>query len=102
MAVAVLRGGANQVIVGISISLLGLGLSTYAFELWQPSGRSSVVAPLLPTLNVASLTGLPVIGELVFHQNVLTYVCIAMIPATVWALRNTRFGLAIRAAGDDP
>src|SRR5262249_14351003 len=63
MAVAVLRGGANQVVVGIAMSLLGLGLSTYAYELWQPSGRSSVIAPLVPTLNVPALTGLPLVGE---------------------------------------
>jgi general nucleoside transport system permease protein len=48
------------------------------------------------------LTRLPLVGEVVFHQSVLTYACVALIPLTAWALRNTRFGLAIRAAGDDP
>lgn len=102
MAWVVLRGGANQVVAGIAVSLLGLGLSTYAFQLWQPSGRSSVVAPLAPTLNVPTLTSIPFVGEVLFHQSVLTYACIALAPAVTWALRNTRFGLAIRAAGDDP
>jgi simple sugar transport system permease protein len=102
MGWVVLRGGANQIVVGIAISLLGFGMSTYLYELWQPSGRSSVIAPLAPTLNVPALTSIPLAGEVVFHQSVLTYVCLALIPLTTWALRNTRFGLAIRAAGDDP
>jgi ABC-type uncharacterized transport system permease subunit len=102
MAFAVLRRGANQVVVGISMSLLGLGLSTYIYQIWQPSGRSSVVAPLVPTLNVQQLTALPLIGEPLFHQSILTYICVALVPLTLWVLRDTRFGLAIRAAGDDP
>jgi ABC-type uncharacterized transport system permease subunit len=102
MAMTVLRGGANQIVVGIAISLLGLGLSSYAYEVWQPSGRSSVIAPLVPTLNIPPLSTLPLVGEPFFHQNALTYICVALIPVTTWALRNTRFGLAIRAVGDDP
>jgi simple sugar transport system permease protein len=102
MAWVILRGGAHQVVVGIAISLLGAGVSTYAFQLWQPSGRSSVIAPLMPTLNVPALTSIPLVGEVLFHQSVLTYACVALAPLVAWALRHTRFGLAIRAAGDDP
>ena len=102
MALVVLRGGANQIVSGIAVSLLGLGLGTYAFQLWQPSGRSSVIAPLVPTLNMPVLSSLPIVGPVVFHQSVLTYACIALVPALSWGLRNTHFGLAIRAAGDDP
>ena len=56
----------------------------------------------MPSLNVPALTALPLIGEPLFHQNVLTYVCAALVPLVAWSLNNTRFGLAIRAAGDDP
>ncbi len=43
MGVAVLRGGANQIVVGIAMALLGTGLADYVFQIWQPSGRDAVI-----------------------------------------------------------
>lgn len=102
MAWTVLRGGANQVVVGIALSLLGAGLSAFVFQLWLPSGRSTVIAPLVPTIDVPLLASIPLIGEALFHQSLLTYLCLALVPLAGWALRKSRFGLAIRASGDDP
>ncbi|MBV9119128.1 MAG: ABC transporter permease, partial [Chloroflexi bacterium] len=102
MGWVVLKGRANQIVVGIAVSLFGAGVAAYAFQLWLPSGRSSVIAPLVPTIEVPLLSTIPLIGEAFFHQSLLTYACLALAPATIWALRSTNFGLALRAAGDDP
>jgi simple sugar transport system permease protein len=102
MAFAVLRGGADQIITGIAIALLGTGLATFFFQVWQPSGRSVMVVPLVPTVEIPYLRQLPLVGEALFGQSILTYACFAIALALVWVLRSTRIGLAIRASGDDP
>ncbi len=102
MAFAVLRGGADQIITGIAIALLGAGLSIFFFQIWQPSGRSVMVVPLVPTIHVPYLRDIPLIGEALFGQSALTYFCFALTLLLVWVLRSTNIGLAIRAAGDDP
>jgi ABC-type uncharacterized transport system permease subunit len=102
MAYAVLRGGADQIITGIAIALLGTGLATFFFQVWQPSGRSVMVVPLVPTIEVPYLRQLPIVGEALFGQSILTYACFGLALLLVWVLRSTRVGLAIRACGDDP
>ena len=52
MGLAVLKGGVNQIVAGIAITLLGIGLADYFFQIWQPSGRSAVVVPLVPILRL--------------------------------------------------
>jgi simple sugar transport system permease protein len=102
MALTILYGRANQIIVGIAVSLLGAGLTDYFFQIWQPSGQSAFLVPLAPTLAVPVLRNLPLAGEALFGQSLLTYFCIVLIAAVALALRHTRPGLVLRAVGDDP
>jgi simple sugar transport system permease protein len=102
MGLVVLKGGANQIVVGIGVSLLGAGLAAYLFKVWQPSGRSAVIVPLVPTVSIPGLRELPLVGEALFAQSWLTYGTVGLVAAMAWALRRTRPGLALRAAGDDP
>lgn len=102
MAVAVLRGGANQIVVGIAMTLLGAGLAAYFFKLWQPSGRDAVIVPLVPTIRIPVLADLPLVGPTLFQQNLLTYGAVALLALVAWGLVRTRPGLMLRAVGDDP
>ena len=102
MGFAVLKGGMNQIVAGIAIALLGVGLADYFFQLWQPSGRSAVVVPLVPTLRLPFLDRLPLLGEVLFAQSPLTYFAVAAVAVATWALKQTVPGLKIRAVGDDP
>jgi simple sugar transport system permease protein len=102
MALAVLRGGTNQIVAGISVALLGIGLADYLFEIWQPSGRSAVIVDLAPTIEVPVLDRIPILGPALFAQSLITYVAAAGIILVAWGLRHTRPGLVLLAVGDDP
>jgi simple sugar transport system permease protein len=102
MGLAVLKGGVNQIVAGIAVALLGVGLADYFYQIWQPSGRSAVVVPLVPTLRLPLLDRLPLVGEALFVQSPLTYLAIAAVIVTTWALKRTTPGLRLRAVGDDP
>lgn len=102
VAIAVLKGGADEIIAGIALSVLGVGLASFFFKIWQPSGRSVMVVPLVPVVDIPWLRELPLVGEALFGQSLLTYLCIGLAVVIAWMLRATRIGLAIRATGDDP
>jgi ABC-type uncharacterized transport system permease subunit len=102
MGWAVVKGGVNQIVAGIAITLLGIGLADYFFQIWQPSGRSAVVVPLVPILRLSGLDRIPLVGQALFAQSPLTYLAVAAVVVASWALRRTTPGLKLRSAGDDP
>lgn len=101
MNVAVYRWHGNEVVVGIAISMLGVGLSTFLFQLWLPAGTTNVSVSLLPKVVIPGLSELPLVGKALFGQGVLTYVAIAAIIALSLMLRRTRIGLELKSAGMD-
>ncbi|HZN18543.1 MAG TPA: ABC transporter permease [Micromonosporaceae bacterium] len=102
MALAVVGGGANQVVIGVALTLLGTGLASFLFQAWIPSGRQGVGVSPVPVVRVPGLADLPLVGPALFAQNLLMYGTLALVPALAWMLRRSRFGLAVRAVGDDP
>ncbi len=90
---------ANQVVSGLALTMLGLGLSGVLgrrFEGW----------PLLHPLEEVTVPGLsriPVLGPILFDgQNVLVYIAIALAIVLWYVLYRTRIGVSIRAVGEDP
>lgn len=102
MALALLFGfltltlATNQVASGLSLTLLGLGLSGMIGEAFigQP-GR------YLPNLEIPFLSELPLVGKLLFGQNVLVYFSFALLAGVSWFLFRTRAGLVLRAVGNN-
>ncbi len=90
---------AEQGISGIGLYLFGLGMSSLLFKMLigsveSVSGFSAVRIPIL--------SDIPVIGEIFFDHNVLTYLAFLMVPVSWFVLNKTTFGLKIRAVGQNP
>ena len=96
-AVVALTLRANQVATGLALSLFGVGLSAFV-------GRdySSVVIEGITPLSIPALSGIPVIGGLLFGHNPLVYVSLALFAGVHWFLYHTRAGLVLRAVGESP
>jgi simple sugar transport system permease protein len=88
---------ANQVVTGLGLTVLGLGLSGF-FGAARAGQRSLGLAPL-PLPGLADLPGL---GPVLFHHDALVYLALALVPATWWYLYRTRPGLILRACGENP
>lgn len=88
--------GANQVLSGLSLSLLGAGVTGVL-------GRDLLGAPGLVLAPVAlpGLAGIPVLGAALFTQPVLTYAALALAPLLWLTLARTRLGLIVRACGEN-
>jgi simple sugar transport system permease protein len=92
---------ANEIVVGLAITMLGLGLSTYLSQLWIPAGTTNVSVPTISRIDLRALTDIPLVGPMLFGQSPVVYGTLVLL-AIAWAvMRFTRFGLQIRATGSD-
>lgn len=99
MAVVSVTLQAEQGISGIGLTMFGLGMSTLLFRVLA---GGVIVAGGVEALRIPVLSDLPVIGPILFQQNVLTYGAFALVPISVWLLNRTKWGLQIRAVGQNP
>lgn len=90
----------NQTVSGLALTILagGAGLSSYLANLW---GLQK--APVqFEKLDVLGLADVPILGPILFHQNLLTYLSWAMAAGASWYLFRTRAGLHLRSVGESP
>jgi simple sugar transport system permease protein len=102
----------NQLISGVALNFLASGLTVLiAQALFAQGGRTPPLegaARFNPiTLPFAEgLQGVPVLGPLYFEvisgHSLLVYVALLMVPLSWWVLNRTRFGLRLRAVGENP
>ena len=94
-AVSSIRFKADQVVVGIAINLLAIGLTRFFLRLVFDSSSNS---PRVPGFDVRGSGA----GWLALVQNPLIWIGLLMIPLTAWVLYRTPFGLRVRAVGEHP
>ncbi len=87
----------NQVLSGLSIYYLGLGLSTFLYRPFAPLR----VTPLEP-VSIPLLSQIPVIGPALFQQDALAYLTLILVPVFGIVLFRTTFGLKVKAVGENP
>jgi ABC-type uncharacterized transport system permease subunit len=93
---------ANQVVAGIALNLLALGLSGVAYRaLFGVTGAALTVRGI-PRLPIPLLSSLPVLGPAFFVQSALGYVALALVPLLAFGLYATIPGLTLRMVGENP
>ena len=102
----------NQLISGVAINFLASGLTVVVGEAWfglggrtpQLEGAARFQELTLPF--AAELRDVPVLGplyaDLLSGHSILVYMALACVPMTWWVLYRTRFGLRLRAVGENP
>ena len=85
----------NQVATGLALTIFGIGLSALL-----GTGFVGRPVPTLPKLDIPGLTDLPVVGPILFHQDILVYLSLAAVPLVSLFLNRTRAGMILRAAGE--
>jgi general nucleoside transport system permease protein len=90
---------ADQVVSGLSLTLLGTGISLVLGEGLSKAGTVS----LLPRFSIPLLAQIPIIGPIFFtEQSILVYLGYLLIPAAWYYINRTRPGLHLRAIGEYP
>lgn len=93
---------ADQVVVGITLNIFALGLTTFIYRVMF---GVSIVPPHVDPMtevNVPVLSTLPFIGPILFQQKLLVYITFLIVPLASFFLFRTKIGLNIRSVGEYP
>jgi len=102
LAVLVVTYRIDQIIAGVAINLLVLGLTSYASSQVLTTYRHLNNAPVFQSINIPFVSDIPVIGPILFQQNIFVYGAIIMVALSTYYLFYTRSGLRARAVGEHP
>lgn len=91
----VLNRRSNQLATGLVVMFLGLGLTS----LYGAAYVSRSIEGF-KTWDVPGLSSIPVVGEVLFQHDALTYLSYLLVPVAWWVLYRSRWGLLIRGAGE--
>ncbi|MBL6597278.1 MAG: ABC transporter permease [Alphaproteobacteria bacterium] len=86
---------ANQVATGLALTIFGIGISALI-----GAGFVGFALEPLPKLAIPVISDIPVIGPILFGQDILVYLSFVMILAVAWFLSRTRPGLILKAVGE--
>jgi len=102
----------NQLISGVAINFLAAGLTVVIAQSWFAQGGRTpqltgnarfgpIELPFAEALQNVPVLG-PIYYELISGHTILVYVGLLMVPLTWWIMFRTRFGLRLRAVGENP
>lgn len=99
----------DQVVSGVAINIIAAGLTAVlGIALFAQGGQTPPVSaevriqPLLHSLNVSSSTSQAGIWNGLVSHNFIVYLAFAFVPLFWWLMFKTRFGLRLRAVGENP
>ncbi len=101
----------NQLISGVALNFLASGLTVLIAQDWFGQGGRTpslgdvrfheLTLPFAEALRLVPVIG-PIYYDLISGHSILVYVAFLCVPVTWWVLYRTRFGLRLRAVGENP
>ncbi|QSJ16418.1 ABC transporter permease [Nostoc sp. UHCC 0702] len=91
----------DQLVSGLAINLVAAGFTSFLARLVFSGGRAGRL-PGIDAIIFPGLANIPLIGALLFQQDILVYLLLILIALTTYILFRTSFGLTLRAVGEYP
>ncbi len=93
---------ADQVISGTAINMFSLAITVYLAR-WITTSSNIQIKTSFARTEIPLLSDIPVIGPLLFSKvYYTTYIVLALVAISYFLLYKTRFGLRLRACGENP
>jgi simple sugar transport system permease protein len=102
LAALVVTYRVDQIIAGVAINLLILGFTSYVSSQVLTKLTSLNNAPVFAPIDIPFIGDIPVIGPVLFQQNLFVYGAAILIALSTYYLFHTRAGLRARAVGEHP
>lgn len=102
LAVLAIRFGINQIVCGIAINLLFLGLTAYLARLILGRDATTKTLPGFSSIEIPLLSDIVFVGPILFSENVLVYLLFLVVPLLYWIMYRSAWGLNVRATGENP
>ena len=87
---------ADQFVVGLTLNILVFGLAGFLDREIDPE------ATFASTVEIPLLVDIPLVGEALFGEPWPFYLLYGLVPLSWWLVYRTRWGLELRAAGENP
>ena len=92
---------ASQVVVGLVFNVLALGIAATVYRRTLAHASPGPIA-MFQAAHIPFLSDLPVLGPTLFSQTLPLYLTMVLVVVAHFVLFHTRFGLGLRAAGENP
>jgi simple sugar transport system permease protein len=103
---------ANQIVSGTAINMVCDGMTALIGNaIWSQGGRTPqlpddalfqpIALPFVGAIGPVPILG-PLYRDLISGHDLVTYFAFLCVPLTYWTLYSTRFGLRLRAVGENP
>jgi simple sugar transport system permease protein len=102
LAVFAIKYFVDQIILGVVLNVLALGLTNYLFDSILVTHQSLNAANTFSVIKIPGLGAVPIIGPIFFSSNIFLYITYAAIVFVQVGLFSTRWGLRVRAVGEHP
>jgi general nucleoside transport system permease protein len=93
---------ASQVVAGLVFNVLALGVASTVYRGALGNRALPESIAMFRALRIPGVSNLPVIGPALFGQTILFYLTLALAVVAHFVLFRTKFGLALRASGENP
>ncbi|MCL7459731.1 ABC transporter permease [Micromonospora echinofusca] len=103
LAVFSIRYLVDQVVMGIVLNLLAVGVTGFLYErLMQTNAQKYNSAPRFSNWEIPLLSDIPLLGPALFRGNIFLYLGLLLVLVIHIALFRTRWGLRTRSVGEHP
>jgi ABC-type uncharacterized transport system permease subunit len=103
LAVFAIRFLAQQIIVGVVLNVLAIGITNFLYQQWVTEDESATNSPgTLPIIHIPFLGDIPIIGPVLFQNRIIVWITIAIVIVLWFVLFKTKLGLRARAVGENP
>ena len=103
LAVMAIRYLAQQIIVGVVLNVLAIGITNFLYQQWLTENESTVNYPgTLPIISVPFLADIPILGPVLFQNRITVFLSIGIVIILWFVLFKTKLGLRARSVGENP
>jgi simple sugar transport system permease protein len=92
----------HQIVTGTAINILALGICSFFQRVIFGVPLSPLIVQPFQPIPIPILADIPVVGPILFDQNILTYLIYLLVPIGSFVLFRTSLGLSIRSIGENP
>ncbi|QQE76195.1 ABC transporter permease [Brevibacillus composti] len=102
-AVASITFRADQVVSGVALNFLAVGLSVYLTKIiFNGAGQTTTLQEVFGKWHIPLLSDIPILGHAVFEGYPTSYIAFVLVGISWYLLFKTSFGLRLRAVGEHP
>ena len=103
LAVMAIKYLAQQIIVGVVLNVLAIGITNFLYQQWLTENESTVNYPgTLPIISIPFLADIPILGPVLFQNRITVFLSIGIVILLWFVLFKTKLGLRARSVGENP